>query len=606
MSIASSRLFRKLILQALTVCALIIFFFGSVQTYTAYRQRFDAVDKVFTDIRQGHVPTLSEALWVLDEHLIDANLAGIENLQFVERAVIRDGPEVVATHGAVLSRDVMVELFPLSVIYRGTVRDLGTLEVICGVDSLHAAFRSKLATFFFRQSMEILLIAAVLYMLFHYHVTRPLTAMATQARELDVATGLKPFTLPRRHSRSNRPDELDAVVDALNDLEKRVQASHDALQQELDLRRATESQLREARDFLEHRVEERTRELEKANMGLDRANEELASTNMELRGINQELHYEIEERKRVEQALRESEARQRTIVERMPVMLVAFDETGSIVAWNRECERVTGYSAAEMTEQADSLSLVCPDDNLREDALGSFLVPMNYRDIHVPFVSKAGTQRSIAWSSIAQTFPIPGWHTWAVGVDVTERETAQHELRNLNRALETLVQANEVVLFEKDAETMCRRVCRVGVVTGGYDFVWVACTERGKETLRAIAWAGGHEGFLEYLNAPKEQLENPDPVSSALHSGEYALVRSIPNDEPFHPWLERAMEEGFRSCLSLPLITDSHTIGALTFYSREPNAFDATEIDILERLAYNLAHGLHILDLDERRRQAET
>lgn len=606
MPLASNRLSRKLILQALTLCAVIFFVFGSIETYSSYRQRFDAVGKTVADIRKSHLPALSEALWVLDERLVAASLEGIYDLEFVERVVIREGTDAVATFGAVQSRDVMVELFPLHATYKGSVRDLGKLEVIFGLDRLHAAFRRDLATFFIRQSAEILFIAAVLFLLFHFHVTRPLTAMANQAQALDMTTGLKPFVLPRRPSRASRQDELDAVVEALNDMETRVQASHDALQQELELRRATESQLREARDNLERRVEERTHELGKANMELDLANEELAATNAELLGINQELHFEIEERKRAEQALRESEARQRTIVERMPVMLVAFDESGSIVAWNRECERVTGYSEKEMVGKAEALSMVCPDEALQEEAVNSFLAETNFRGIHIPFVSKNGTMRSIAWSSIAQTFPIPGWHTWAIGVDVTDRETAQRELKGLNRALETLGQANEVVLFENDPETMCREVCRIGVESGGYAFVWMACAESQQEGLHALASFGPHETFLDYLKEPWTDPDlSKDPVNSALLSNHYSLVRSIPDDEPFHPWLEKATLEGFRSCLALPLVCGAHTIGALSFYSYAPDAFDAKEIEVLERLANNLAHGLHSLDLDARRHQAE-
>jgi len=47
-------------------------------------------------------------------------------------------------------------------------------------------------------------------------------------------------------------------------------------------------------------------------------------------------------------ALENSERRLRTIIEGMPVLMDAYDEHGLIVAWNSECERVSGYSAAEM------------------------------------------------------------------------------------------------------------------------------------------------------------------------------------------------------------------------------------------------------------------
>ena len=47
---------------------------------------------------------------------------------------------------------------------------------------------------------------------------------------------------------------------------------------------------------------------------------------------------ERRERQRAEQSLRESEERLRTVIQHMPVLMVAFDQQGSVVAWNQECE----------------------------------------------------------------------------------------------------------------------------------------------------------------------------------------------------------------------------------------------------------------------------
>src|SRR5688500_19019874 len=44
----------------------------------------------------------------------------------------------------------------------------------------------------------------------------------------------------------------------------------------------------------------------------------------------------------------DTESQLRIVLENMPIMLFAIDDDGQCTAWNRESERVTGYSAQEV------------------------------------------------------------------------------------------------------------------------------------------------------------------------------------------------------------------------------------------------------------------
>ena len=94
-----------------------------------------------------------------------------------------------------------------------------------------------------------------------------------------------------------------------------------------NLRRAKE-ETRAAREWLEMRVVERTEEL---------------------REVNARLEEELSERRRSEEALRESEDRFRTLVENTLVGTMIAHE-GRIVSWNKELERILG----SITEEANS------------------------------------------------------------------------------------------------------------------------------------------------------------------------------------------------------------------------------------------------------------
>jgi len=132
----------------------------------------------------------------------------------------------------------------------------------------------------------------------------------------------------------------------------------------------------------------------------------------------------------VEDALRESEERLRRVIENMPVMMDAFGENGNIVVWNKESERITGYRAEEIVDNPHALEMLYPDTKYREKMMAEWVRRGNdYQDWEWELTTKNGERRFIAWSNFSDRFPIAGWTTWGIGVDITERKHAEEALR---------------------------------------------------------------------------------------------------------------------------------------------------------------------------------
>ncbi len=152
------------------------------------------------------------------------------------------------------------------------------------------------------------------------------------------------------------------------------------------------------------------------------------------------MRQDITERKQAETVLHQSEERLRLLVQNMPVMMAAFDSNRNFIAWNRECEQVTGYSADEMIGNPEAMALLYPDPAYRERMLAEWSDRGHqYRDWEWKVRCKDGSVKTVSWFNISRQFPIPGWDAWSIGVDVTERVSAENALRDAHRKLEIRV-----------------------------------------------------------------------------------------------------------------------------------------------------------------------
>ncbi len=143
-----------------------------------------------------------------------------------------------------------------------------------------------------------------------------------------------------------------------------------------------------------------------------------------------ELKRELSARTQAEEALGERENQLRSILENMPTMIFAYDEHHRVVAWNHECERVTGYTAEEIMEAADPMELLYPDPDYRAAMIRRWRDRgRDYRGWEWKITHKDGGRRLVSWSNISDTMPIEGWNNWGTGVDITWKQEALDSLK---------------------------------------------------------------------------------------------------------------------------------------------------------------------------------
>lgn len=279
--------------------------------------------------------------------------------------------------------------------------------------------------------------------------------------------------------------------------------------------------------------------------------------------------------------LRRNEERLGYIAQNMPVMLNAWGNNKTFVFWNRECERVTGYSAEEMVNNPRAMEMLYPDPIYRQTMMAEWETKTGeYRDWEWQLTTKYGAVKTIAWSSIADQFPILDWATWGIGVDVTERKRAQaaeHNARALAEALRDTATALTSTLklddvFDRILENVGRVVphdaANVMLLEG--DTVYIV-RGRGYDKL-------GMEQSARDWRVPLDQT--------------YALQQIVRTRQPMivpdiqHTiWKDVSAAEIIRSFVSAPICQQDEVIGFINLNSTTPDFFTPVDADTLQAFA---------------------
>jgi PAS domain S-box-containing protein len=194
-----------------------------------------------------------------------------------------------------------------------------------------------------------------------------------------------------------------------------------------------------------------------------------------------------------------------------------------------------------------------------------------------------------------------------IGRDITDRKRAEEELRQVNRALQTLSKCNEALVRAVDEPSLLTKICQIVAETGGYKLTWVGYVEQDKaKSVRPVAWAGAEGAYLKNLQvAWADNERGRGPVGIAIRTGQPSTFLNMAEHPDLAPWREAVLRHGFAACIGLPLKADGKVFGVICVYSHRPDAFNATETALLKELADDLAFGIATLRNRTERKQLE-
>jgi signal transduction histidine kinase len=136
--------------------------------------------------------------------------------------------------------------------------------------------------------------------------------------------------------------------------------------------------------------------------------------------------------------------------------------------------------------------------------------------------------------------------------------------------------------------------------------VWIGYAQNDSlKSVVPVAHYGFEEGYIDQLNISWDETERgKGPTGTAIRTGKYSLCRNMITDPTFGPWRESALKRGYASSLVMPLISEGKPFGAISIYSKEPDPFSDAEINLIKKLADDLAYGISVIRLTESEREA--
>lgn len=203
------------------------------------------------------------------------------------------------------------------------------------------------------------------------------------------------------------------------------------LQGEIDWRKQVEEDLLKARDELEQRVQLRTAEIAK---------------------VNEDLLTEVVERRRIESALRLSEAAYRSLSENIPGIVYRFwPSTNSIKFFNQRLEQITGFSDIELTSSVNyplESMVVEEDRNFVGAVISNALHENRSFEISYRITTKSGATR---WctnygSSGADGNKKSGYIDGVI-FDITDRKISEELIRESEEKYRLLVHNAQEAIF---------------------------------------------------------------------------------------------------------------------------------------------------------------
>jgi PAS domain S-box-containing protein len=355
--------------------------------------------------------------------------------------------------------------------------------------------------------------------------------------------------------------------------------------QDITERRRAEEALQAAHEKLEIRVLERTAELQETN---------------------EKLQTEIADRKRAEEALRNSEVMYRAMYDDNPSMYFTLDAGGTVLSVNKFGMEQLGYTAEELV--GHSVLRVFYEDDQKSvlESLNECL--QNFGRIFQWEFRKVRKEGSVLWvREAARAVKNNQGHTVVLIVceDITERKRTEETIR------ESLDQLSKKNRYETIISTVTRSVHQsISLQSVLENAVQALRRNIHRADYTGIYIVEGEEAVLKaHTGIPDWFVETAGRIPylkgftwKTIREGRPIYCADTDQDEFIG---SAGRKIGIKSYVSMQIRFEGKTVGTLNIASMQKNAFDKEELNLLEIVAHQIEVAINNAQKADALRQSE-
>jgi PAS domain S-box-containing protein len=219
---------------------------------------------------------------------------------------------------------------------------------------------------------------------------------------------------------------------------------------------------------------------------------------------------DITQRKKVEEALRESEDRYRDLIEHSQDLVCTHDLQGNLLSANRAPARILGYEVAELLK-IPMRELIAPDYRQQFDEYLARIKRGGADRGLMAVVTRTGERRIWEYNNTLRTDGVPSPIVRGMAHDITERVRAEKELRTSEQLFRQLAENIREVFYLTDAKSL-----QLFYVSPAYEQIWGRTRQSLFET---------PDSFLEAIHPDDREIIRRAYLNRDLFMHEYRITR---------------------------------------------------------------------------------